>query len=86
MLRREAILRRASVEHFKRNIEAGLTGVENFNSIECGTANVVVKESYNGDVEKWLGIVNNMGGANPKVFDYMIKNESNFLKDYKRIL
>ena len=86
MLRREAILRRASVEHFKRNIEAGLTSKENFKNIECGTANIVVKELYDGDLEKWTDIVNNMGAANPKVFDYMIKNESEFLKDFKKIL
>ncbi len=86
MLRREAILRRASVEHFKRNIEAGLTSKENFKSIECGTANVVVKELYDGDVNKWTDIVNNMGAANPRVFDYMIKNESEFLIDFKKLL
>ena len=83
MLRKEAVLRRASVEHFKRTIASGLTSKENFVNIECGTANVVVKEMYDGDVEKWLCIVNNMGAVNPKVFDYMIKNESQFLKDYK---
>ena len=65
MLRREAILRRASVEHFKRNIKAGLTSKENFKSIECGTANIVVKELHDGDVNKWTDIVNNMGAANP---------------------
>lgn len=83
MLRREAMLRHASVEHFKKTIAAGLIGEENFKNIECGTANVVVKELYDGDVEKWLGIVNNMGAANPKIFNYMIKNESQFVKDYK---
>lgn len=85
MLRREAILRRASVEHFKKNIQAGLVSEENFKNIECGTANIVVKELYDGDIEKWLRIVNNMGAANPAVFDYMIKNESQFLKDFKKV-
>jgi len=86
MLRKEALLRRASVEHIKRYIEAGLTSKKNFQNIECGTANVVVKELYDGDIDKWLCIVNNMGAANPKVFDYMLENESQFLRDYKKIL
>ena len=77
------MLRRASVEHFKRTIIAGLIGAEDFKNIDCGTANILVKELYDGDVGKWLGIVNNMGAANPKIFNYMIKNESQFLKDYK---
>lgn len=86
MLRREALLRRASVEYFKRMIQSGLTDVSNFKNIECGTANLVVKELYDGDVEKWLDIVDNMGAANPAVFDYMIKNECQFLIDFKKIL
>lgn len=86
MIRKQALLRRACVEHFKKNIEAGLTSKEYFENIECGTANIVVKELYDGDVEKWLDIVNNMGAVNPKVFNYMIQNESQFLRDYKKTL
>lgn len=86
MLRREALLRRAAVEQIKKYIKAGLTNKEHFRNIECGTANVVVKELYDGDIDKWLCIVNNMGAANPEVFDYMIKNESQFLRDYTKIL
>lgn len=85
-MRREAILRRVSVEHFKRKILAGQTTPEDFRNIECGTANVLVKELYDGNLEKWLGIVNSMGAANCSIFDYMIKNESKFLKDYTSIL
>ena len=83
MLRKEAMLRHASVEHFKRTIRAGATSEEDFKNIERGTANILVKELYDGDIQKWLGIVNKMGASNPRVFDYIIKNESQFLRDYK---
>ncbi len=84
MLRREALVRYASVKKFERAIKAGLVSASDFKSIECGTANIVVKKLYDGNVEKWLHIVDNMGAANPKVFTYMIENESQFLKDLKK--
>lgn len=86
MLRREAILRRASVQHFKRKIRSGVISSESFRYIEPGTANLIVKEMYDGNVEKWLNIVNNMGFANPKIFDYMIDNKNQFVKDYVKTL
>ena len=82
MLRREAILRSACGIHFKSLIEAGKTAPGNFKCIERGTANIIVKDMYDGDIEKWEIIVNNMGADNPKIFDYMINNMSPFLRDY----
>lgn len=79
-------MRSASVAYFKRKIEAGLTSVDDFMMIECGTANVIVKEMYDGDMVKWLHIVDNMGVANPSIFDYMIKNRSKFVNDYEKTI
>ena len=76
-------MRNASVAHFKRKITAGLTEPEDFLLIERGTANVIIKEMYDGDVCRWLNIVNNMGAANPKIFDYLIENRSQFVNDYE---
>ena len=82
MLRRKALLRSASKEYYKRAILAGRTSPEYFACIECGTANLIIKEMYDGDIEKWSDIVNNMGTANPKLYNYMIKNPSQFLNEY----
>lgn len=86
MLRREAMLRHASVNHYIRKIDLGMISAEDFKMIECGTANVIVKKSYDGDIQKWTDIVNAMGEANPKVFEFLIKNESDFIKDLKNTL
>jgi isopropylmalate/homocitrate/citramalate synthase len=86
MMRREAILRSASVAYFKRKIEAGLTSADDFLMIECGTANIIVKEMYDGDILKWLHIVDNMGVANPSIFNYMIENRSQFINDYEKTI
>ena len=86
MLRKEAILRHASVQHFIRKISLCMISPDDFKNIECGTANIIVKEAYDGDVQKWLHIVNTMGRANPKVFDFVIHNESEFINDLKKIL
>ena len=80
------MLRHASVKHFLRKIHLGLTSPDDFLNIEVGTANVVIKIGYNGDVEEWLKIVNNMGQANPEVFGFILKNESQFVIDLKKTL
>ena len=54
--------------------------------IECGTANIIVKEMYDGDMYKWLHIVNSMGVANPSIYDYMLKNRSKFINDYEKTI
>lgn len=86
MMRREAILRSASVAHFKRKIKSGLISARDFSMIECGTANIIVKEMYDGDMYKWLHIVNSMGVANPSIYDYMLKNRSKFINDYEKTI
>lgn len=85
-MRRRAILRRVAVEHFKRKILRGQTSPEDFKHIECGIANIIVKEMYDGNIKKWLCIIHSMAISNPGIFDYMIHNKSQFVIDYENTI
>ena len=79
MLRREALIRSACVNHYLRKIHLGMTSPLDFRCIECSVAYLVLKKLYESDPATCVIVLDSMGRANPDIFLYLLNKKSIFL-------